>query len=47
MTDSMVERVAEAIFLQEGRAKDVAWADANKVLLMRSSRCHRGYAGAD
>ncbi len=31
---SMAERVAEAIFLKEGRAKDVAWKDADKVLAL-------------
>jgi hypothetical protein len=31
---SMVERVAEAIFLKEGRAKDVAWKHADDVLLL-------------
>ncbi len=30
----MIERVAEAIFLKEGRAKDVAWVDADKVLAL-------------
>lgn len=29
---TMMERVAEAIFLASGRAMDVAWADADKVL---------------
>lgn len=32
--ETMVERVARAIFLKEGRAKDVAWEDADKVLAL-------------
>ncbi len=30
----VIEAVAEAIFLKEGRAKDVAWKDADKVLAL-------------
>lgn len=34
MTHSVIERMAEAIFLKEGRNKDVAWKDADNVLIL-------------
>jgi hypothetical protein len=34
MTNSMLEKAAEAIFLAEGRAKDVEWKDADRVLAL-------------